>query len=139
LVEALVGGEGNDAVTATGTDGNDNIGIAPDGQSVAVFAVGTQGRVDAQVENLRVNGLGGDDTISGQNGIATLTALTIDGGDGNDTIGGGDGDDTLFGGDGNDSVDGNRGNDTAFLGSGDDTFVWDPGDGSDVVEGGDGT
>jgi Ca2+-binding RTX toxin-like protein len=87
------------------------------------------------VENLMVKGLGGDDTIQGQNGIATLTHLTIDGGDGNDTLGGGDGADTLLGGNGNDTIDGNRGNDLAIGGGGNDTFVWDPGDGSDTLEG----
>src|SRR4051794_19381673 len=139
LIEALVGGEGNDAAFAQGTNANDTIGIANNGPSAAVFSPGTPGRIDVQAESLRVNGLGGDDTINGQNGLSTLTALTIDGGAGNDTIGGGDGDDVLFGGDGNDTVDGNRGADTAFLGAGDDTFVWDPGDGSDIVEGQDGT
>ena len=93
------------------------------------------GAVKAQAENLDVNGLGGDDTINAGNGLATLTKLTIDGGDGNDTIGGGDGADFLIGGPGDDTVDGNRGNDVAFLGDGNDVFVWDPGDGSDVVEG----
>ena len=87
------------------------------------------------VENLVVNGQGGDDTIQGQNGIASLTHLTINGGNGNDTIGGGDGDDTLLGGNGNDTIDGNRGSDVAFGGAGNDTFVWDPGDGSDTLEG----
>jgi hypothetical protein len=37
---------------------------------------------------------GGDDVVSGSNGIASLGPLTIDGGTGDDTIGGGDGDDT---------------------------------------------
>ena len=90
---------------------------------------------DGTVENLVVRGLGGADTINGQNGIAALTHLSIDGGAGDDTLGGGDGDDTLIGGTGNDLVDGNRGADTALLGAGDDRFQWDPGDGSDTVEG----
>src|SRR5262249_22083511 len=86
-------------------------------------------------ESLLVSGGDGNDTVAGQNGIATLTQLTIDGGQGDDTLGGGDGDDTLLGGPGNDHVDGNRGADTALLGGGDDTVQWDPGHGSDVVEG----
>ena len=49
-------------------------------------------------------------------GTFTDEAVTIDGGNGNDTLLGGDGADTLIGGAGKDFVDGNRGNDTALLG-----------------------
>ena len=137
---AIDGGAGNDSVTANGSAGDDVIGIARDStNSIAVFAEGGQPISLTNVEHLLVEGGEGNDTISGQNGIATLTQLTIDGGAGNDTIHGGDGDDTLLGGSGNDFIDGNRGNDTAQLGAGDDTFQWDPGDGSDIVEGNSGT
>jgi RTX calcium-binding nonapeptide repeat (4 copies) len=87
------------------------------------------------VESLVVSGLNGNDTLSGGNGLAALTPLTLDGGDGNDTLLGGDGNDTLLGGKGDDFVDGNRGADQALPGAGDDRFQWDPGDGSDLVEG----
>src|SRR6185295_4005775 len=87
------------------------------------------------VEHLVVQGLGGADTITGSNGISTLTALTVDGGSGNDVLSGGDGADLMLGGSGDDTVDGNRGNDVAMLGTGNDHFNWDPGDGSDTVEG----
>src|SRR5581483_1743348 len=86
-------------------------------------------------ESLDVEGLAGNDTITGQNGLAGITSLTLNGGAGNDTLRGGDGDDLLQGGSGDDLVDGNRGSDTALLGGGDDHFQWDPGDGSDSVEG----
>src|SRR4051794_2309123 len=131
------GGAGNDSITANGTGGDDVIGIARDStNSVAVFAEGGQAVSVTGVEALLVKGGAGNDTIAGQNGIASLvTQLTIDGGAGNDTITGGDGADLLLGGDGNDVIKGGIGNDTAQLGSGDDTFVWGPGDGSDTVEG----
>jgi Ca2+-binding RTX toxin-like protein len=134
------GGAGVDTVTANGTGGDDVIGIARDGtDSIAIFPASGLGAISITgVEQLLVQGGAGNDTINGQNGIATLTQLTIDGGTGNDTLFGGDGNDTLLGGSENDFVDGNRGNDTANLGSGDDVFGWDPGDGSDVVEGGSG-
>src|SRR4029077_2611311 len=90
-------------------------------------------------DSLRINALGGNDTINATGLPAGQLALTLDGGAGNDTLLGSAGNDTLFGGDGNDFVDGNQGSDTAFLGAGNDTFQWDPGDGSDIVEGEGGT
>ena len=91
---------------------------------------GAAGFVQSNTEKLVVNTLGGDDTITGQNGLATRTSLTIDGGAGDDQITGGDGDDLLIGGDGSDLITGGRGNDTALMGNDADAFVWNPGDGS---------
>jgi Ca2+-binding RTX toxin-like protein len=130
------GGAGNDTATYSGTPFDDTIGIAPLNGGVAAFGTaGTPFVATSTVENLDVLGLAGDDTITGQNGIAGATHLTIDGGAGNDSLRGGDGDDTLIGGSGSDSVDGGRGSDVALLGGGNDTFTWNPGDGSDTVEG----
>ena len=100
-----------------------------------MFTAGGQPINDTAVEELVVKGLGGADAVTGQNGIGTLTHLTLDGGSGDDQLRGGDGADTLLGGAGNDLVDGNIGADSAQLGSGADTFQWDPGDGSDTVDG----
>ncbi len=131
------GGTGNDTTTFRGSGGDDNIGIARNGTAAAAFTpAGTL--VDVNTESLNVLGLGGNDTLAGQNGIGAITHLTVDGGAGDDTVRGGDGADTLLGGTGNDLVDGNIGADTADLGTGNDTFEWDPGDGSDTVEGSDG-
>ena len=121
-----------------GTAGADTMAITAAAPFVTVSG-GVQGTVQSAAESLFVNGLAGNDTINAGTGLAGLTALTIDGGAGNDTINGGDGNDRLVGGDGNDFIDGNRGADVAFLGAGDDTFQWDPGDGSDTVEGQDGS
>jgi Ca2+-binding RTX toxin-like protein len=133
---AVDGGAGNDTVTYSGTPADDSIGIANDGTAVATFATGSSTlQTTTAVENLGVQGLGGNDTITGQNGLAALTNLTIDGGAGDDTLTGGDGNDMLIGGSGNDSVAGGRGADVALLGSGADSFTWNPGDGNDTVEG----
>ena len=129
------GGTGTDTEIYSGTPFADTIGIGRLGADVAAFGTTGTPAVAIAVENLDVEGLGGDDTIIGQNGIAGLTDLTIDGGAGDDTITGGDGDDTLIGGAGSDSVSGGRGSDVALLGGGDDTFTWNPGDGNDTVEG----
>ena len=132
----FTGGDGQDTAAYNGSDQADEIGIARDATEAAVFATGAATTlVDPTVESLIVSGLDGNDTIAGQNGLATITALTLQGGDGDDDLRGGDGADTLIGGKGDDHVDGNIGADTAFLGTGDDHFQWDPGDGSDTVEG----
>jgi Ca2+-binding RTX toxin-like protein len=130
------GGDGADRATTRGTDGDDSIGIAPNGGAVATFADGHAVVNHTAVEGLTVQGLAGADRLSALNGIGALTALTLDGGEGDDTLLGGDGADTLFGRDGADLLDGNRGDDTAKLGAGDDRAQWDPGDGSDTIEGG---
>jgi Ca2+-binding RTX toxin-like protein len=131
---AVDGGDGVDTTQFEGTPSADSIQIVPNGTAATVLAPATA-PVNSTAENLTVLGLGGPDTITGSNGLAPLTALTIDGGNGDDTLLGGDGADVMIGGNGNDFVDGNRGNDIALLGSGSDTFHWDPGDGSDIVEG----
>jgi Ca2+-binding RTX toxin-like protein len=135
LVDPL---DGTDRVTVNGSAAAETITIAAAAVAghIRVASSTASTSIDlVSTEALLVQTLGGDDTVAGSNGLATLTELTADGGSGNDTLGGGDGDDQLLGGSENDLVDGNRGDDTAFLGDGDDTFRWDPGDGSDVVEG----
>jgi hypothetical protein len=129
------GGDGTDTSIYKGTEGDDEIAVAPNGNAVAAYVDGGGIVNHRAVESLDVRGYGGADTISALNGISTLTALTVDGGAGADTLRGGDGDDTVLGGDGDDVVAGGRGADTARLGNGDDHFRWDPGDGSDVAEG----
>jgi Ca2+-binding RTX toxin-like protein len=130
-----------DTTTINATGGDDTIAIAPNAGAVDVTGLAAAVNItgsEAANDLLNVNGLDGNDTISGAVGLAALIKLGIDGGAGNDTINGGDGAETLLGADGNDAIDGNRGNDTGLLGAGNDTFIWDPGDGSDVVEGQDG-
>jgi Ca2+-binding RTX toxin-like protein len=129
------GGADSDTVNFNGTNADDTIGLADNNGTVATFTPNGEVVDSSNVENLVVHGRNGNDTIVGQNGIANLTHVTIDGDGGDDTLAGGDGDDTIDGGAGNDTIDGNRGTDTEFGGGGDDTFVWDPGDGSDVLEG----
>ena len=126
-----------DSVIVNGTNRNDTIAISGDASGVAVSGLPTLVAIQHQepTDQLAVNGLGGDDAITATALAAQSIALTIDGGDGNDTLAGGAGAEKLLGGAGNDSIDGNGGNDLALMGAGDDTFVWDPGDGSDTVQG----
>ncbi len=127
-----------DTTTVNGTAGNNAITIAPNSGAVDVTGLAAAVKIEHPEpanDLLNVNGLAGDDAISGSVGLAALIKLGIDGGAGNDTINGGDGAEVLVGGDGDDVIDGNGGADTGLLGAGNDTFIWDPGDGSDVVEG----
>lgn len=129
------GGDDGDSVRYTGTADADTIQIAANGTAVATATPTSTLFNSTAVEALTVLGLGGGDTIAGVGNLATLTALTIDGGDDNDTLSGGNGADLLLGGRGEDVVDGNQGADSALLGDGDDRFEWDPGDGTDTVDG----
>jgi hypothetical protein len=131
------GGDGTDAVIVNGG------GV---GEAFTATASGSRVRFDRVTplpfsldigtsERLVVNANGGDDSFAASGDVASLIALDIVGGDGNDRINGGNGSDTLTGGAGDDVVDGNQGADFVSLGDGNDTFVWDNGDGSDSVDG----
>jgi hypothetical protein len=91
-------------------------------------------------ENLRVDGGGGDDNISGALGLNGLIALELIGGEGADTILGGDGADIVRGGNGNDLLTAARNPvatlDQVFGDAGNDTMVWNPGEGNDANDGG---
>jgi Ca2+-binding RTX toxin-like protein len=90
-------------------------------------------------EKFVVNSLGGDDHLEapgGGIGLAALTSITINAGEGEDTVIGGDGNDAINGDEGNDTLIGAKGNDTVSGSSGDDTMIWFNGDGSDSDEGG---
>ena len=132
-------------LTIKGTKGSDEITLRLQAGDPGILEldVGDDGTADfsferTSVAKIAVDGRGGDDLISIDDGNGTFTdsiPTSINGGAGNDTIAGGKGIETLVGGAGDDTIDGNGGNDLARMGAGDDTFVWDPGDGSDVVEG----
>jgi Ca2+-binding RTX toxin-like protein len=148
-VEAFVGNEGNDTVSAVdvhlgpsnsdpgaltgsyvdGRGGNDSL----TGSVMDDVLVGGTG-------NDSIAGGGGTDLLMGGSGLDTLR-----GGDGNDvafagdaedSVEGGAGHDALHGGDGNDSIAGDDGDDTLTGGAGADTVLG--GLGSDTVSGGDG-
>jgi Ca2+-binding RTX toxin-like protein len=132
-------GDGTDLLVITGQSTADAIGFGVNGISLDaggtpdVTGVGT-------VEGSTVNAGDGDDTVSGKEGGGLggvfATALTIDGGVGDDALTGGDGDDEISGGSGNDTLKSGAGDDTLDGGSGAD--VVSGGDASDVVMGGSG-
>ncbi len=141
------GGPGNDTSVVNGGGAAEVFTIAADGVNV--------GRVDfnrttpapffldiGTTEKLVVNANGGDDQISGGAGLATLIALELNGGAGNDAILGGDGADVIHGGANNDTLDGGDNPvatiDQVFGDEDDDTMIWNPGKDDDLNEGGPG-
>ncbi|MCX7700038.1 MAG: hypothetical protein N2039_04105 [Gemmataceae bacterium] len=158
-------------IVVNGTAGNDHIVVTTNDSGEVVFFVNDRpelirrrvrvpgGRVMtvfessipvAVIRSIRLNGLGGDDTI---HAVQSPLRVTIDGYIGNDTLygsefndyimtGGGnqnvahgyDGDDTLVGGAGNDSLHGGRGNDVIEGGAGDDFLNGE--EGNDTLRGG---
>jgi Ca2+-binding RTX toxin-like protein len=133
---AFDGGEGTDTAVYRGTGADDALGVATVGTAERVFTTTGAAPLDVRAaEGLSIQTLGGNDSVTGQNGISQFAPLTIDGGSGSDTLLGGDGADVILGNTGNDFIDGNRGSDDEHGGSGNDTFQWDPGDGSDALAG----
>jgi Ca2+-binding RTX toxin-like protein len=132
LEAAIGGGSGDgaaDSVTVNGTNDPDDIQISANGNVVDVNGAPVTLRIDhseAANDTLRVNGLGGADTITAGRGLAALIQLVINGGTEVDV---------LTGGDGNDRIAGQQQSDSMFGGAGDDTLVWNPGDGNDLIEG----
>src|SRR5436190_23679396 len=93
------GGEGTDTVEVNGGNGAETFTVTPNGTRVRFDRV-TPAPFSLDIgtsESLVLNMNGGDDIFTGSNGLATLIALTVDGGAGNDSITGGDGGDFLFG------------------------------------------
>jgi Ca2+-binding RTX toxin-like protein len=164
--DVVNGGAGNDTLVWNNGDGSDilngdagNDGTEVNGAATAgdVFSLEPNaGRVkfqrtnlkaftlDASTERFQVNGLGGDDSVTANDGVGALTLLSVDGGAGADTVSGSEGADLILGGEGNDVLSGGGGDDrivgdrgtyTMNGDSGDDTLVWNNGDGTDVVNG----
>ena len=165
--DVMNGGAGNDTLVWNQGDGSDraNGDAGNDGSEVNgaptlgdVFTLdpvvgGTikltrtnlgQFTFDAATERFEVNGLGGNDSVTANDGVGAFTLLSVDGGAGADTVNGSEGadlilggeaNDVLSGGGGDDRIVGDRGNDTMNGGTGDDTLVWNNGDATDVVNG----
>jgi Ca2+-binding RTX toxin-like protein len=121
------GGSGYD--TLQGSSGSDAI-LLDDTSSPAAQS-------GPRIRNIeRIEARSGDDVVDLTSGRYAYGAVTIDGGDGNDTIWSSSGDDVLLGGSGNDRINGGSGRDYLSGGSGRDTLVG--GRGVDVMQGGSG-
>ena len=156
------GGTGFDALEVNGSlGGSDTIGFSNVGVAAGHLLVARTrldgvpdplSKVDVTaIRRIHVNGLGGNDSISADNGGVGAVAtdgLVLDGGAGddlvsgaetNDRVDGGDGSDIVNGGGGDDRLTGGRGQDTLNGADGDDTLAWSDGDDADVANGDGGT
>jgi PAP2 superfamily/RTX calcium-binding nonapeptide repeat (4 copies) len=123
----------NGELIVVGSDDSDAISVVRTGGELVVYANGERlGGFDVSVTAIVVDGGDGDDLIW----ISQLVDVDaeIHGGAGNDLISGGSGDDRIFGEDGQDVLLGNSGNDRLDGGSGDDLLFG--GAGNDVLLGG---
>jgi len=167
--DVMNGGAGNDTLVWNQGDGSDRVNGDAGNDGAEVNGAPTLGDVftlepvadgirltrtnlgpftfNAATERFEVNGLGGNDSVTANNGVGALTLLSVDGDAGVDTVFGsegadlilgGEGNDVLSGGGGDDRIVGDRGTDTMNGGTGDDTLVWNNGDGTDVANGDDG-
>ncbi len=158
--ETIDGGEGLNTAQVDGTASADTMVVGATGSALTVTAGASTLIVTGRLQNVIIDGLGGDDTITvgnvntvgflqlavhGGNGNDHLTAagaeigivrLSLNGDNGNDTLIGSNGNDTLDGGAGNDAANGGAGNDTIRGGAGSDQMGG--GLGNDSIDGGDG-
>ena len=167
--DVMNGGLGNDTLVWSNGDGSDraNGDLGNDGSEINgaptlgdVFTLDPvnggvkltrtnlgQFTFDAATERFQINGLGGNDSVTANDGVGAAALLSVDGGAGADTVNGSEGPDLILGGEandvlsgggGDDRIVGDRGGDTMNGGGGDDTLVWNNGDGSDVANGDEG-
>jgi Ca2+-binding RTX toxin-like protein len=112
-------------VTVTGSDGADTIVVTREGENVRV-RVEPEGFEQtfpaADVMRVTLMAGDGDDTITFDDTVGV--PLRIEGRGGNDTITGGAGADTILAGDGDDVIDGGRGADMIFGDTGNDTLTY---------------
>jgi hypothetical protein len=137
--DVMNGGDGRDTVLDEGGNVDEQFVIKPkagDPARVDASRLNNPFTLDIDAEKLVVNGNGGNDSITGNVGVAGLIKTEMNGGDGNDVLVGTDGDDIQRGGPGNDDVSGARGNDDMAGDDGDDVLRWNPGEGTDKFEGG---
>ena len=133
------------------SDAADAITIASNGATATVNGAPVGGATAATLTKITVTGNGAFNNTIDLIGVTKAafpalvapSAVTLNGGPGNDTITGSEYPDVMNGGDGNDRLIGDNNDagtrDVANGEAGDDTMVWNPGDGDDTNEGGPGS
>jgi Ca2+-binding RTX toxin-like protein len=124
-----------DTLTVTSDQEADTITLAAAGGLITVNRQATTLAANDNA-NIVVNAGDGADTVDATAlANADYSALTVNGGKGDDFLTGGSDNDHLRGDGGNDRVVGFKGNDDLEGGDGNDVLVWNNGDNTDVVDG----
>jgi RTX calcium-binding nonapeptide repeat (4 copies) len=116
------------------TQETDTITLAAAGGFITVNRQATTLAADDNAKIIVNAGDGADTVDASALGTADYSALTVNGGNGDDLLTGGSDNDHLLGDGGNDRVIGFRGNDDLEGGDGNDVLVWNNGDNTDVME-----
>lgn len=150
----LMGGEGNDVLSAGGGSatlrgGTGNDGLNGSAKADQLFGEDGEDAIKGGADNDLLDGGAGNDILGGDAGADTLKggldADQLSGGSENDLLFGEAGDDRLSGGEGNDTLDGGTENDKLFGDEGSDSLLGADGNdemngglGSDTLDGGSG-
>jgi Ca2+-binding RTX toxin-like protein len=124
-----------DTLTVTSDQEADTIGLAAAGGVITVNRQATTLAADDNAKIIVNAGDGADTVDASALGTADYSALTVNGGNGDDLLTGGSDNDHLLGDGGNDRVIGFKGNDDLEGGDGNDVLVWNNGDNTDVMDG----
>ncbi|TWF54972.1 beta strand repeat-containing protein [Neorhizobium alkalisoli] len=118
--------DGADKLTLTGLGTGETINVEGNSNLLSIYGSGIPSIYAISTGELTIEGKGGDDTIDAHllNTSGPQVAVTLDGGEGNDTIIGSAGDDKLYGGAGNDTISGGKGSDLIDGGDGIDTVSY---------------
>lgn len=128
--DTIFGGTGIDRIDYSGTVG---VGVAVTFTTTAGGSATVGGVAAGSFSSIEeITGSDQNDTINGASGATS--GLRLDGGGGNDTVTGGSGADTIIGGSGNDSLTGNGGDDTFVLSDGSGTDAIFGGTGTDRID-----
>ena len=130
--DVIEGGPDADSLDFDGSNGDEVFGINPGATPGSIHFTRNLGNITQDttgVEKVRLQALGGADTVTAAPNLDPSIVNEINGGAGIDTINGGPGKDLIVG---------EKDNDNQHGGAGDDTIVWNPGDGNDLVDGGPG-
>jgi hypothetical protein len=125
-----------DTLTVTSDQEADTITLAAAGGFNTVNRQATTLAADDNAKIIVNAGDGADTVDASALGTGDYSALTVNGGNGDDLLTGGSDNDHLLGGGGNDRVIGFRSNDDLEGGDGNDVLVWNNGDNTDVMDGG---
>jgi Ca2+-binding RTX toxin-like protein len=128
--DTIEGGDGTDRLVMSGGNVNEKFEVSPNGPRVRLTRdVATVVEDLAGVETIDLRMAGGDDTYTGDDGLAgVVSSIVVNAGAGTDTLTGGDADETLIG----------KFGDTMSGGEGDDTFPVSAGNPIGTVDGGPG-